>query len=880
MYKTRLNLVEPTKLLERVTVDNLRFINPLGHDYISGAYYIKPDSAPSEFATYYGSTSVENADPSNAKNVSYKNLYLPDSIPIVALCFWVTKAVFDTVYVEPVSTKIELIAPDNHVVWTGTSGSTTGSVIANLNLNQLEDEVQIGTYTIQYSYNKKSAKYTIYVTNNAVAKKPYTITDVINRILNAGVGAWNGYYKLDPDLAESWSKIPAPEFEITGKTLYEALLMVGGYKDIQAIPRLGPTPGSAEDWEFNYITFDLLNETTEWVPPKRGCIDRQVIHNGESYCGGLESYVDNFVDNSTNGAVRVPYPMTVRTESTDLVIDDNYAIIKTDFPIYKVNKVTQYSINASSVPVGDITPYIFEKSEYDNLSSYLGEFPNAKQFAMYYIQGQPNIYGLVLKPEVATALGLAEKQGLFAAVQIANKRSGQTYASKYGVAAFAYSVDYTPMTTRRVRQYRPTSDYPNGNLLYYNQSANIVDSKNYGGRMKNELARIGNEVELETYRVFNLMDIPKAGQTKGGKRITQVDWEIQTTSIKVTIHLVKNYNRISEYVGINSLQRFYEVSERQATDRLCNFSYFAKVSGDIPYNGNVIMSRFAIRAFSRVFRSSTTTVGDDEITFVVVTPYAKDGTQIQSPTVHPVCSNGFGNSISFFFSFEDNYSAGGQANVFKDDKQQEQDARKVQRAVQYGDEYGEFYSLKMDFHHFKSTRNEDKYPNGFTYSDQLRGGWCDLLPQVQANDFNGQPYMSYTAVIDKNSGEKISVETQIHFQADDPDIIIGSALGEDNPLVSNVAHTHTFVMLPYTLEPLQESIPVEHIEKYKASGASVNTGNYYVRISGLVNSTAQNAKSWACVNEEGNIVIGKNEEVAVGNEISKDVYINLSLTTN
>ncbi|MBD5100952.1 MAG: hypothetical protein HDT29_06880 [Clostridiales bacterium] len=34
MYKTRLPLVEPTKLLERITVDNLCFINPLGHDYI------------------------------------------------------------------------------------------------------------------------------------------------------------------------------------------------------------------------------------------------------------------------------------------------------------------------------------------------------------------------------------------------------------------------------------------------------------------------------------------------------------------------------------------------------------------------------------------------------------------------------------------------------------------------------------------------------------------------------------------------------------------------------------------------------------------------------------------------------------------------------
>ena len=53
MYKTRLNLIEPTKLLERITVDNLRFINPLGHDYASGAFDISPESNDEGHGYYF-----------------------------------------------------------------------------------------------------------------------------------------------------------------------------------------------------------------------------------------------------------------------------------------------------------------------------------------------------------------------------------------------------------------------------------------------------------------------------------------------------------------------------------------------------------------------------------------------------------------------------------------------------------------------------------------------------------------------------------------------------------------------------------------------------------------------------------------------------------
>ena len=872
MYKTRLNLIEPTKLLERITVDNLRFINPLGHDYASGAFDISPESNDEGhgyyFAKYedYGTSHNE----SNIRNEVYKAIYNPGvDFPIYKLGWQVDNAI----NISNLTTTITLTAPNGKEAWSGTSSGVEPVILEYVKLTS------VGTFKLTYSakgLNPNDSYRATYKFEVAgiEAKAPYTITDVINRILNAGVGAWNGYYKLDPVLATKWSKIQAPEFEITGKTLFEALLMVGGYKDIQAIPRLGPTPNSAEDWKYNFITFDELNGNSEWKPPVP-YLARQVVWGGESYCGGLESYVDNFVDNSANGAARFPFPKTVRTESSDLIIDDNYAIIKTAFPIYKVNKVTQARINSYGGDVGDITPYIFEKSEYDNLTKYKGNFPSAKQYAFYYVQGQPNLYGLVLKPETATSLDAAVEE--FAAVQIAERRSGQKYFGGGGIAAFAYTVEYTPMTSRRIRQFRPTGGYPNGNLLYYNQSANIVDSKNYGGRMKSELARIGNQVVIETYRLYKLSDVPKPGQTKDGMYISEVDWEIQTTSIKVTVYLVKNYNRLSEYVGINSMQRFYEVSEKQATNRMCNFSYISTIGDATQYPfGAYVLTEDGANAFAKVFQNiPEEQVGDDEIAFVVATAYSKDGNQIQSSTIHEVISNGFGNSLCFYFSFEDNYSAGSQALY-------QASARKIQRAVPYGDAYGEFYSLKMDFYKYNTQRDK----GGFTYVDQISDastqGWCDRLPAIGSDDFSkAKPYMSYTATIDKNSGEKISVETQIHFQTNDPSVFIGSALSEDNPLVANEKHTHTFVCLPYEIKPLQETIAVEDIDTYKVDTPEVTVSGYaysQIAVGSVKNTTGNAAKSWACVNEIGNILIGKNEKIAI-NEFGSGttIFFNLSI---
>lgn len=865
LYNTKIELVEPTKMLERIPVDNLRFINPLGHDYVSGAYTL-----PTPSVNFSGSPTVPPQMPTTA----YKNIVASDNVQILGYTIY---QVFLT-KIEYLQTTVTVTVNGNQIYKGQVSISQpNGYVMTTLNVASGNNITIV--YSAQYesvldpgTYIDCEATITTYSVTNTVPKEPYTITQVINRILNAGLGRLNGYFTLDPEIATAWDNIPAPEFEITGKTLYEALLIVGGYKDIQAIPRLGPTPNSPNDWEFNFITFDSLNGAEVWTPPVPK-LDYHYEQNANSFCGGIESYVDNFVDNSGTGTTGIPFAQTVRTEAGDLIIDGNYAIIKTKFPIYKVNKLSQAYINSTGTQVGDITAFVFEKSEYDNLTSYVGKFPTAKQFAFYYIQGQPNIYGLCLKPETATTLGVAIAQ--MAAVQIAENKSGQSYNSSNGVASFAYTISYTPIQKRRLRQYKPVSEeFSNSNILYYNQSANIVDSRNYGGRMKAELARIGNPTEIETYRLYQLSQMPKAGMLKDDKYISQVNWEIGINYIKVSIWLVKNYNRLNEYVGINSMQRFYEVSEKQSTQRSCNFSYFATVGKlESAYNSDVTipLASDTTEAFALTFQNTNKDKTQNRIAFAVVQPLSKDGSPIGGSLLQEVSANGFGNSMSFYFAFDDNYSAGSQA-VYNSS------SRKLQKAVPYGDEYGSFYKLQIDFYSYKAQRND----GSLKYSDQVSTAatpaWCDQLPLIQSNDFTPQLYSSfrYCPIIDKNSGEAISIETQLHFQANLPTIVIGSALGSKNSLVSSVNIQPIYVCLPYNIQILQDNIPISDVTKYAVAQPEVSSapGQGNIIIGKITNSTNKTAKSWACVDNEGNILVANNENIPVGGK-STSIYINL-----
>lgn len=975
LFNQRIGLIEATEELKRVNVDTKTFTRPLFHDYTTSAGYA---NVSSNNANVFPLTT------------NYKAVSGAGDFPVYA---YYGKQKFgipeDPSSYSPCETTIT-IKDGNAVIYTivlgldekGQQKYQDGTQIATTQVSIRQEITVEYSYTYEYPSGPQEMGNTvgpIQIVNNIEPKPNKTITEVINTVLNYACGNRNRYYVLDPTYAEKWQNIVAPEFYFTRNTLYEVLLQIGGYRDIQAIPRLeyleasegiGVAPYTESQdttlnltflgaptypeyvnvlqvksahWYYliNYnttitvtgyktdgsstvvasvaaadnnddlslrvqlsskysyytvtykydgavgtatrtytvryiesglrlITFDDLNDESEWTPPGAETSDPYgnliTYHEEQSaddYFAGLDSYADNIIDNSVNGSIGLPSPYTPRCESGDLAVTDNTVIIETSMPIYSVQKVELFYKDNLIVPTKDITPYIFEKSEYDLLTDYQGEFPTAKQYAFYYSQGARNIYGLTLKPEVFDFLGISQEAQETAAVKVYEAVSGKEFDSAtQKIIDFAYRVTYTPIQTRRLKQYRPlVGERPDWDISHYNQSANTLDAKNFGDNMKFMLLQKGNRLKVVTYRLTGddgsiLEQMPKIGQTLNGAKICQVDAEYERYSVKVTLWLTEHYNRKSQYVEINAQKRFYEISERQSVLRQLNASYEYRIGKIDPNADKAIISADLVESF---IKGTTPTTTNNRVAQAIVKMYTEDdgnGEQVGDALLLPVSAIGFGNSISLHFEMKDNYSAGDQV-IYKDDSNT--NSVSLLRAVPYGDEYGEFISMTIGF-----------LGGEIPWSALSNEGWSSYrragraLPEIDPtlND-DETPLFADVLNVAKDNREQISVDVQIHFRTDNSTIIIGSAFGERFPYVN--AHIGTddeeleWVELLKPIAPLQNRLAPD---QYRTGSGTIATeqGDGFVKVTqwtGL--DTGDDGEGIALiVKNTGELVVGKN----------------------
>lgn len=880
LFNQRINLVEPTKLLQRVTVDTLTFKRPLYHDYISlgvpiskDDYIITKASLPPEYSyTFFKFNFGEK----------YKSIESSHSIPVYAYCWADRKAPLNpTMKNKETTIQVKI---NGNIIGTYITEQNDGALLDTIKYNG-SGELEI-IYTAKLNYYKigQSGLYEPYVGDQStdtvatinlsavqnISPKPnITLADVVDRVLNAGLGDNNHKYHLDDKSRIKLEQYTAPEFYFTRNTLFEVLLQIGGYSDVQGIPRLT----TDEKGRLNTITYDFLSEE-EWLPRKRNGeeimpIGRRIEYASDDWCGGFETYAENLVDQSENGAVRQPCMKTVRTETGNLIIDDNSVIIKSESLIYTVKSLEMgYIMNG--VFVGEIEPYVFEESEYNNLSGYDGEYPFAKKYAFYYKQGTKDIRGLTLKKETFIELGLAFEQ--MAAAAIAEQVTGVKPTKAYGLAQLAYRLTYIPIVTARLKQFRPYSDSPQreDNVLFYNQSANSFDTNHYGSNVKNTLVQTGNKLELLTFQLRSFSVKPVIGQRYKGKYITAVDYEYDRNWIRATMTLVENYNRKSQYLALDSRQRFYEISEKDSVDRLCNFSFKVEVGDADKFTADeknrlLLRSYFARDDIAAYFRTGSGIAGMENkyrLNGAIAQPKNKDGGVIGTPTIHEANVGAFGNSVFISWQYADNYSAGDQA-VFN------AAARKLQRAVQYGDEYGEFHSLLMSF--ITGDRITTNYLSQLP--KELGGtGFCDALPSIPSSQADGiSKEAEYEREIQKNCGEHIAVTTQLHFKVNTREVVIGSALARCNFLVAINNPELRCVALPYALPLWQEKIPVGDLDKYGCQSAAVERGDY-VSIYPIGNGSAIGGKSWALTTKDGEILVARNGDFASDAE-AKEISI-------
>lgn len=637
-----------------------------------------------------------------------------------------------------------------------------------------------------------------------------TITSVCQRLLSSGITRRVGIdtgaeiqkqeYVLDENFAQEYKNVTAPEFSFTNCTLWDALSQVGGY--IHAIPRLVPL-STTDDTHYK-VTFDKLggSEQAQAMPPM---IYQDSTIDSNEWCGKITSPAQNLCNTTDEGGAITEFGndyITVRTEDGNIEINGDNVLIRTSLPIQQLIKLECGFIpdyNSGNTPVGDITAYAYEDAEYSVLSSYWGTaYPYSKAWALRWKQGGNIIDGLTFKQEGQTSV--SEAFNNTAIVNIINAKTGiglkpiDTSNGEW-YRRLAFKVTYVPIATARVEAVKPvlTDGGETSNALVYNQGANVAETSFYGEKMRGAIARLGQDVEKRTYDIKTYSQMPKVGQILDGKYIATVDAEYDITRIRITVTLAKNFNQLSQFVGLNSNYRLYDISEKQSVERHIHYAeriivgksaYASRYS--YQSNGNTVVDthntilRYFTLMMKRTFDRGAWSADESDyvINKIMCAFVSFDKFNASDGILMPVVAFPFGNSICFNISFYDNYGAGFQSsNDFENEKN-----KATQRLVPYTDVYGEFskMSLFMSDNAWTPSLNEQKdggkamlYPEGTLFS---KYGFTTLEATGNLDD--------YALKIDKDSREQIDISYQVHYVSDSDDIIVCPGLASFNPYVS------------------------------------------------------------------------------------------------
>lgn len=835
-WNHRLMLIEETKFLEGFICRSQGYVNSLGRIYTNAKNEVKP--------------ALEKTGGIGSIPEIQQSIYTPllvgeNSFPSLQSLFtWkATVSSYTVVIQNGVEIKREKDV-DTPIVVDLTNG--TVELIYHFDLLNSTGQLTVNG----------TATYLVNIASNVEPSPKWNARSVIERALMIAEPLRKGdtpKFHLNADQAKEFEKIETPEFQFTQSTLREILQGVGAY--IHGEPRLNGDEiyydmyGSGALNDVHYKNYAALSM-------------RQDI---EQYASGIDSSVDNFVNTvgRDSGVIIEPYDggyKTLRTETLYTRVEEGNMLISTQWPIYSISKVECGFVGETTS--ADITPYIFESADYARMSSYSELYPESRAYALYYTIGEKNIYGLNFKeahPISPAFKNYAILNILRAATGDSSltidegKENGEDGYTEGGYPLLAFRVTYTPIFSARVQQSKAyIGELTAPRTLAYNQAQNVVEASYYGESMKGAIARMGNVEKTYTFVFAGLARIPKVGDLfDDDYYISTVDVEIQPESTKITLGLSQDFNRYSEFIGINTAKRVYEVSERQAYDS--NLSY-----RDYVVIGDKVGSENTLFDISRIATTFSQNFETEPITLAIAQG-EDDSENLLAEIALPVQTAAFGNAAVMTFKYEDNYSAGNNVTW----REQNNVQGWFTNGVAYSDVHG-----NMEYLHLKY------YEGGTipaTKEQQTQIGTS--LPNATNITGRGQAYINTgerPLWVKKGSTEILSVTYQIDYVSNRKNIIIGSALAKNCVFVSGSQSGHGAVLyvLPQRLNKFRLKADLNGATQiYDYNG---NSDGFYLIDGGIQFKPCKspvNGQSWVMTDKEtGEVLIGCNRQITPQDE--------------
>ena len=844
-YNHEMYLIEQTKYLEGFLCRSQGYVNSLGRIYTNGAIYLTGED-------YWGAwTPNPNVYKSPVNSSASFNILSAYNL---------------------FSGAISSVSPDDIRADGGydskitiTYGSTTNTY--NAFTDTLLDKPPNGVFTLQYDacinlkfgnvWNPATylrATYEFYSTTNIDPLPKWNARTVIERALTIAETLREGdtpRFTLNAEQAAQFESIETPEFNFTQSTLREILQEVGRY--VHGEPRL----------RGNVIYYDMYGSDEPTDVYYANYAAQSFQQTVERYATNLDSNVDNFVNalGYARGVIVEPYSgayKTVQTETLYARITEDNMMISTKYPIRGISSVKCGLVNGS-VPAADITPYVVESSEYNRMSSYNELYPDSKAYALYYTVGDRNIYGLNFKYQGDWITGGAFAE--YAIVNILRAATG-TSVTPNDYPLLAFEVTYEPIFPARVQQSKSCIlDLTKQRTIAYNQGQNVIETHYYGENMKGVIARLGNVDRTLTFVQRGLPSLPKIGTIyEDDYYVSAVAAEMHPTYTKVSIALSQDFNRYSDYVGISSTKRFYEVSERQAYDSHIAYRDYV-IIGDAAQNAGDAL--FDVTDLSEIFTQS----GSMEPLSLLLAQGEDAGGNALPEIALPLNVAAMGNAALITTKYDDNYSAGNNSTYQSEGNV----TGYFTNGVAYSDVHGNIEYLHLNY-----------YTGGTVPTSQDQQNQIGLsLPDATYVDGVGKAYISTGSRplwVKKGSTEIPSLPYQMDFVTNRRNIVVGSALAKNCPFVSGTQSGHGAVLyvLPKRLNKFRLTADLTGATQIKdyTGGSGITAANGTISFAPQTSSVS--GQAWVMADKAtGEVLIGCNRAITPEDE---DILDGLTIT--
>lgn len=850
-YKHTVTVMEYTKETERILCGAKAFTNPLVRDYTDGSvtasvyWYDYVDSSGTKMVLRSTKYATGLKTPINAgkKTISPSWIFVGSDQTLLQGST-VRVSIYHNIYSPILYKGDDVFSFDESKKVYSSNISWSDSLTYDFS--------EKGVYVIRMEISTASGEFnrmvSLYTTVKPLTRDPYTVEDVVEILLDTSETLREGLdsprYRLRYK-SEEQRKIfqkAAPEFRFSnGRSLWECLREVGQY--VHAIPRAVRDLTDGLD----YIEFDELGGL------ERADLSKGTRYGGAStvtvgdYTAGLEALAANLVnlDDEADGSMTEPFGggyMSLRAATEEVRITEGTGIIKTAHPVEKLLKVEvgSFTVGGKTYAGGDITPYIFEKSEYDILSGFSGAYPTSKTYALYYKQGAPNIEGLWYKAQDAAASAL----NAFEDYSITNIITAVTGAPSGILRGLDYPnlmfrVTYIPSVTARVRAYKPTYDGAFPSVLAHNQSANKLSSRQFGENLRGQLAMMASSSDSVMYMFKRLEDMPNPGTLYDDDNyISSVTARVYHDFVLANIALSTGYNQLGARVEINNAIRQFEIPA--AEDRYTVLEEFVEIGKKTADDANTAMLSTLKTEVLRAFSSQS---GGKDVSLAEVTTYDEDGHAIISkPVALPVISLALGTSLYFGWRFEDNFAAGSKSSTGAS-------GYRIQDYVPYGDPfYAQAHSVGF------------KLLTGATSSNALQT--AHSLPE--SSKISGGTIMAYTGAYPilwhKDSADAGCLSYQLHYITNDG-LIIGDGIAYHCAAVRQhqVATSAQIYFYAHRINQLTGTTEERgYLATFPITVDTVNNCLTYV------GTPPTGFESWAII-KGGRFMLGKNSRVAPTN---------------